>query len=122
MTVHPLAHWPQQLTEAQTNAIRAAKAQIQTEVKVLLTPATPGCPTRVLSLAGRPPFVCDVAIVRPHGDVKAAMEWILFDGPVERGYSVASYLSDLLGAIETTTASDQFVFEEELRQARFGNG
>lgn len=72
----------------------------------------------MLSLAGRPPFVCDAAIVTPGGNLKAALEWILFDGPIERGYTVRNYVADLLGGVETTTGADQFAYDEELVRAR----
>jgi hypothetical protein len=100
-SVLPLAVWPHERTAEDDDAIRRAKAALNLDYRVQLSPAMPGCPTRVLALREPPPFVCDAAIVTDPTDdqkVQNALHWVL-EAPEgdDRGFMVLDYLQAILG-------------------------
>ena len=126
MTVQPLLIDPYPIPDDVMNAIKTAKASLNLPFQVLPQRAVPGPRTRVLALKGVPWFVCDSAIVTDWRDperLKAALLWVLDETQLlERGFTVNDWMKHHLGAVEITTASDRFEYEEQLRQVRFGNG
>ena len=111
-TVLPLPIWPYPPTPGMLDTVKRAKealaARLQLDFKVQVVQAVPGTPSRVLSMGGRPTFVCDVLEVKPGDDIPSALEWVLDDGqPIERGFTKADYLRALIGAREITTERNQ---------------
>lgn len=97
LQIHP---WPTPHMEI----VKAAKVSLDTDVKVLPTPAAPGLHGRVLALGELPPWVCDAALVREPellDSVQKALEWLLAapEGDT-RGFMVADYMEAWLGATE----------------------
>ncbi len=64
--VAPLSIWPWPLSEERLALIKAAKATLtDIATKVIPIEAAPGTHARVLSFAGRPPFFCTWAPLKP---------------------------------------------------------
>lgn len=96
----PLAIWTQGDKDSELPYIKQAKAQLNIDTKVVPVVAQPGA-RKVLALGGRPPFVCDHALVRDPKNVeglKAALRWYITDEPDDRVTTIAKHLSILFGA------------------------
>lgn len=100
-TVIPLQIFPWPMDEARLGILKEAKAGLDTDVKVMPTRAVPGLHARVLSFAGKPPWVCDVAMASDPtsvDSVRGALDWVL-NAPAgdTNGYMVLDYLTDVFG-------------------------
>lgn len=75
----PLAVWPQP-TQADGEAIVAAKRSLNLPFRAQIVPAVPASPSRVLALRRPPQFLCDYALVRDPQNpdaMRAAVHWVL---------------------------------------------
>ncbi|WP_054681209.1 hypothetical protein [Microbacterium sp. No. 7] len=85
LPVHP---WP--LSAERLAILKAAKALIDTPIRVIPVEAAYGTPGRVLCLGDWPPFLCDFAPVRPENvdsieSVAAALRFVLGGGEARWG-------------------------------------
>lgn len=94
--LRPLALYPYPVTEADLEAIKAAKAALNLPYRVVPVQAVPGGPVRVLALRSGPPFLCDfrgTADPLTDADLPAKLAWVL--GEIEHDPK-ASLLADQL--------------------------
>jgi hypothetical protein len=91
------------------DALKRAKEELcerdKLDFLLQISPAQPGCPTRVLSFVGPTPFMADVAMLRNWRDpdeMRGWLEWVLDETlPVERGFTKAQWLAmNMPGAVE----------------------
>lgn len=90
--------FPHPLPESVNVALRAAKASLNLEVKMLPVPAVPGSPGLVLALGRTPDFVCDGCLAATPEALPDALYRVLTDG--RRDFTVEAYMKALLGAQE----------------------
>lgn len=94
--VTPLAVWPHDLSDAQVQMIRAAKAELGIAYPMQIVPAVPGSPVRILCLGQVAPFFGEHVLVSPEN--------------VERYDSIKGALDCLL----TAEQGDPRIFDEEM--------
>lgn len=95
----PLPVYPHKPTGADLEAIRKAKAMIDTDVLIKPVKALPRSPGRVLALREKPNFACDFALIsdtRPQ-ILKPALEWVLGLNEEYEGHSVITMLREIFG-------------------------
>lgn len=98
-TLLPLPIFPYPVSKEDMDAIKAAKASMNVDFKVLPRPAVPGSPGRVLALREKPSWFTAYAPVahpeRPES-MKAALEWVLSDKDDPRGVTDVQWLQELM--------------------------
>jgi hypothetical protein len=97
MTLLPLPIHPAP-TEAQSQAIRDAKAALALPFQVQIVPAVPGGYARVLALGTAPPWLCDYALVTNPANLQAALAWVLSDDVDPRASLVIDQLRSVFGS------------------------
>lgn len=98
----PLPIYPYPVSKEDMDAIKAAKAAMNVDFKVLPRPAVPGSPGRVLALREKPNWFTSYAPVghpeRPES-MKAALEWVLSDKDDPRGVTDVQWLNELMPGV-----------------------
>jgi hypothetical protein len=105
LTVYPAPPMPPEMLLALKTAKNELCARDNLDFSVQISPAVPGCPTRVLSFVGPTPFIADVAMLRNWRDpeeLRYWLEWVLDEEqPVEKGFTKAQWMAlHLPGAVE----------------------
>lgn len=95
MTLIPLPVHPPP-TEAQVQAIRAAKAALELPFMVQIVPAVPGS-ARVLALDEAPPWLGDHALVTRSENLPDALRWVLSEDVDPRASLVIDQLRSVFG-------------------------
>jgi len=103
MTIRALPVHPYPLTDAQLDALKQAKAQLDAELgldyKIQPVRAAIGVPLTILAFEELPPFLCDVALIKPGWgveNVKNALKAVL-SGDNDRLFGPLGYLRAILG-------------------------
>lgn len=113
--VRPLPIYPWPVDPAALELVKRAKAELETQFKVVPVRALPGSPGRMLALGVKPNFVCDYApVVDPsnYTSVKNALSWVLDETQdVERGVTVLDCLKEIFGP-QTRELDDREIFDE----------
>lgn len=97
----PIAIHPYPIPEAILRALRAAKAKMDVDYKLLPQKPSGGVTGRILSLSGRPIWIRDYLSVDPSDldDVQRGIKWAIDPWTVEEdSVGVADTLSEIFGA------------------------
>lgn len=98
----PLPIFPYPVSKEDMDAIKAAKAAMGVDFKVLPRPAVPGSPGRVLALREKPHWFTPYAPVgHPERaeSMIAALEWVLLNTDDPRGVTDLQWLSELMPGV-----------------------
>jgi hypothetical protein len=98
----PLPVYPWPLTAERSMLLRRAKAELDLPFLIQPVEAVPGSPGRVIAFGGLPPFLCEVAMIRPENvdsyeSVLAALRAVLTAPEGAAGFfDEGAYLSALV--------------------------
>lgn len=95
----PLAIWTVGDKDSELPYIKQAKAELDTDVKLIPVLAQPGA-RKVLAIAERPSFICDHALIRDVKNIeglKAALHWYITGEPDSRVTTIQKWLSMIMG-------------------------
>lgn len=105
--VLPLPTWPWPLAPERAALLRAAKAELNLDFKMIHVPAVPASPGRVLAWGELPPHLCEAVLIRPENteryeSVLRALHFTLTAPPGTPGsFDQGDYVKALLpGAVE----------------------
>lgn len=98
----PLPVFPWPISEARMGLLKAAKARIDTPIRVVPVEAVYGSPGRVLTFGLTPPFICKTAPIAPQNvesvdSVERALRFWLNPFSDERQFAEDHWLSNVLG-------------------------
>lgn len=96
----PLPIWAPEPSGDILAALRAAKAQIHTDILITPVKAVPGSPGRVLAFGSPPPWLCDYALIGQvvPERIKPALEWALGLREDDRPMTVLRKMQQIFGS------------------------
>lgn len=104
--IKPLAVYPRKPSGDVLEALKTAKANLHTSVKISPENAVPGSPGRILAIGEKPNFLCDYAFVaNPTVDsLQQALSWCLGLTEDARGITIVRTLREIFGEGVTEVA------------------
>lgn len=115
----PLPVYPWPVSEARMDLLKAAKARIDTPIRIVPVEAVYGSPGRVVCFGLTPPFICKTAPIAPQNvenvdSIERALRFWLNPFSDESMFDEAHWLSNVMGCDVTLVR-----IEDEINGVRF---